>query len=74
MFAFFHGAAHGQELAGDTGMAALAALLGMATGSALLHLAGMGLGRAVLQRHHTLARLAGGLTAALGGFMLTRLA
>ena len=74
VFAFFHGAAHGQELAGDTGMAALAALLGMATGSALLHLAGMGLGRAVLQRHQMLARLAGGLTAALGGFMLTRLA
>lgn len=74
VFAFFHGAAHGYELAGDTGLAAMGALAGMALGSAVLHGAGMLLGRAVLQRHHLLTALAGTATAALGTFMLTRLA
>jgi len=74
VFAFFHGAAHGYELAGDTGLAAAGALAGMAIGSAVLHLAGMLLGHAVLQRHRLLTALAGAGTAALGAFMLTRLA
>lgn len=74
VFAFFHGAAHGYELAGDTGLAAFGALAGMALGSALLHLAGMALGRAVLQRHRLLTALGGAATAALGVFMLARLA
>ncbi|MCD2511477.1 HupE/UreJ family protein [Comamonas endophytica] len=74
VFAFFHGAAHGYELAGDTGLAAVGALAGMAVGSAVLHVAGMLLGRAVLQRHRLLTALAGAGTAALGAFMLTRLA
>ncbi|WP_417285494.1 HupE/UreJ family protein [Comamonas sp.] len=74
MFAFFHGAAHGYELAADTGMAAMGALAGMALGSALLHVCGMVLGQALLQRHRWLASLGGAATAVLGVFMLTRLA
>jgi len=74
VFAFFHGAAHGYELAGDTGLAAFGALAGMALGSAVLHLAGMALGRVVLQRHRLLTALGGAATAALGVFMLARLA
>ena len=74
LFAFFHGAAHGYELAGDTGLAAVGALAGMALGSALLHVCGMVLGQALLQRHRWLASLGGAATAALGVFMLTRLA
>ena len=74
VFAFFHGAAHGYELAGGSALNSLAALAGMALGSATLHIAGMALGRAVLQRHQWLARLAGGATATLGTFMLTRMA
>lgn len=74
VFAFFHGAAHGFELAGDTGWAAVGALAGMALGSGLLHVCGMVLGKALMQRHLWLAKLAGGATAALGAFMLMRLA
>ena len=73
-FAFFHGAAHGAELASDTGLMAAAALAGMALGSATLHLTGMALGNAALQRHAWIARAGGVATAALGAFMLTRLA
>lgn len=74
VFAFFHGAAHGYELFTDAAPAAIAAILGMAAGSALLHLTGMVVGHQVMQRHTALAKLAGGLTATLGAFMLTRLA
>lgn len=74
VFAFFHGAAHGYELAGDSSLEAIAALLGMASGSALLHLTGVGLGQAFMQRHRWIPRVAGVATAMLGAFMLTRLA
>ena len=74
VFAFFHGAAHGAELASDTGLMAAAALAGMALGTASLHLTGMALGNAALQRHAWIARVGGVATAALGAFMLTRLA
>ena len=74
VFAFFHGAAHGFELAGDTGWAAVGALTGIALGSGLLHVCGMVLGKAVMQRHQWAAKLGGGATAALGAFMLTKLA
>ncbi len=74
VFAFFHGAAHGFELAGDTGWAAVGALTGIALGSGLLHVCGMVLGKAVMQRYQWAAKLGGGATAALGAFMLTRLA
>ena len=73
-FAFFHGAAHGFELAGDSGLAAVGALAGIAMGSATLHIAGMVLGHAVMQRHRWIAKLGGTATVALGAFMLTRLA
>lgn len=73
VFAFFHGAAHGFELAGDSGLAAVGALLGIALGSATLHIAGMVLGHAVMQRHQWAARFGGATTAALGAFMLTKL-
>lgn len=74
VFAFFHGAAHGFELAGDSGLAAIGALTGIALGSATLHIAGMVLGHAVMQRHQWAAKLGGAATAALGAFMLTKLA
>ena len=77
VFAFFHGAAHGAELAdgaGAFGTSALAALAGMALGSAVLHLAGMGLGRAVLLRRRWLGTACGIATAGLGAVLLTRLA
>lgn len=74
VFAFFHGAAHGFELAGDSGFAAIGALTGIALGSATLHIAGMVLGHAVMQRHQWVAKLGGAATAALGAFMLTKLA
>ena len=74
VFAFFHGAAHGFELAGDSGWAAVGALAGIALGSGLLHITGMVLGKAVMQRHQWLAKLGGTATAALGAVMLMRLA
>lgn len=74
LFAFFHGAAHGYELAGDGSAAALGALAGMAAGSAVLHISGMLLGHAVMQRHQWVARAGGAATALLGALMLTRLA
>lgn len=74
VFAFFHGAAHGFELAGGTGWSTIGALSGIALGSGLLHICGMALGKTVMQRHQWAARLGGAATAALGAFMLTRLA
>lgn len=58
-FAIFHGLAHGSELPA-------AALGGMVAGTLLLHLAGMALGRFVLERHVWLPRIAGLLVAAFG--------
>lgn len=69
-FAFFHGAAHGLELAGDRSMAALA---GMLLATALLHLAGIALGRLVLQRQRWASGAAGGAVALLGAGLLLRL-
>ena len=74
VFAFFHGAAHGYELFEASFVPAAAVITGMAAGSALLHAAGMAVGHQVMQRHQVIAKVAGGLTAALGAFMLTRLA
>lgn len=59
-FALFHGAAHGQELAGTT------ALLGMVAGTAVLHLIGMGLGLLLRARAAWLPRLAGAAVALFG--------
>ncbi|WP_028601536.1 HupE/UreJ family protein [Ottowia thiooxydans] len=74
VFAFFHGAAHGRELSASSGEAVIGALVGVALGSGALHIAGIVLGRAVMQRHQWLATLGGGATALLGAFMLARLA
>jgi len=70
-FAFFHGAAHGSELAGP---GAAAALLGMVIGTAVLHLVGMGLGEAALRRARWISAVAGAAVAALGSVLLLRLA
>ncbi|MCW5653315.1 HupE/UreJ family protein [Hydrogenophaga sp.] len=59
-FALFHGAAHGQELAGA------GALLGMVAGTALLHVAGMGVGL-VMRRHSAWLPRAAGAAVALFG-------
>lgn len=59
-FALFHGAAHGQELGG------LGALLGMVVGTALLHGAGMALGRVLLRHSVWWTRAAGAVVALLG--------
>lgn len=65
-FAFFHGAAHGAELAGDAPLATLAGLL---LASACLHLAGMALGRAAGQARW-LTLLAGSAVGAFGAALL----
>jgi urease accessory protein len=67
LFALFHGAAHGQALQGAYGAAALA---GMLAATALLHLAGIGLGLAVRRRSVWLPRLAGAAVALFGTVLL----
>ena len=59
-FALFHGAAHGQELGGGW------ALVGMAMGTAILHVIGIALGLQMQKRSVWLPRAAGVLVAALG--------
>lgn len=71
LFAFFHGAAHGNELAGS---GALAALAGMVLATAGLHAAGIAVGRFLLARHAWLARIAGAAVTLLGLAMLARIA
>lgn len=70
-FAFCHGAAHGRELAAGAQWQALA---GMVCTTALLHLAGMAIGRALAQRQRWLTVASGSAVAGLGMLMLTRLA
>jgi urease accessory protein len=59
-FAMFHGAAHGNELTG------LAALAGMVASTLLIHLAGLGLGRAMQNRSAALPRWMGSAIALVG--------
>lgn len=59
-FALFHGAAHGQELAGAW------ALAGMVLGTATLHLAGMGIGLGLKRVSAWLPRMAGAVVALMG--------
>lgn len=59
-FALFHGAAHGQELAGA------AALVGMLLGTVALHALGIALGRTLRRGAHWLPRLAGAGVALTG--------
>lgn len=70
LFAFFHGAAHGTEPAGGQQWEAL---LGMVLTTALLHLVGIAMGRGML-RIQWLSVASGAAVAALGLFMLSRLA
>ena len=70
-FAFFHGAAHGMELAGSTQWLALA---GMVVATATLHAAGIALGHLVMARHRWLSLAAGASTALLGATLLVRMA
>jgi urease accessory protein len=63
-FALFHGAAHGQELAG------LAALAGMVIGTAVLHAAGLAVGVALKRRGAWLARATGVGVALYGAALL----
>jgi urease accessory protein len=71
LFAFFHGAAHGAELAGDGAWSALA---GMVLATAGLHGIGIAAGRFAFARHAWLSRTCGAAVALLGLAMLTRLA
>ena len=59
-FALFHGAAHGQELAGS------GALAGMVLATALLHGAGLGLGLGLKRLNIWLPRMAGAGVALMG--------
>ena len=59
-FALFHGAAHGQELVG------LGALAGMVASTLMIHLAGLGLGRAMQHRSAALPRWMGSAIALVG--------
>jgi urease accessory protein len=71
VFALFHGAAHGQELAGHD---ALWALAGMVVATALLLAAGIGLGMLLRQRSVWLPRVTGAGVAMLGSALLARFA
>ncbi|MEP7102819.1 MAG: HupE/UreJ family protein [Burkholderiales bacterium] len=70
LFALFHGAAHGQELAGHD---ALFAIGGMVVATALLHAAGIGLGLALKNRNVWLPRVAGAAVALFGVSLLAPL-
>jgi urease accessory protein len=63
IFALFHGHAHGSEL-GSAG--ALAFGIGFMIATSLLHVAGIGMGFAILRISPRLARLLGFVTAMLG--------
>lgn len=71
VFAFFHGAAHGMELAGSTQWAALA---GMVIATATLHAAGIAIGHLAMARHRWVSAAAGASTALLGAVLLARMA
>ncbi|WP_077003383.1 HupE/UreJ family protein [Variovorax sp. KK3] len=64
VFAVFHGVAHGQELAGESGVAST--LAGMLAATVLLHAAGIAAGWALRNGHRWLPRLAGAAVAAFG--------
>lgn len=72
VFAVFHGVAHGQELAGESGAALT--LAGMLSATVLLHIAGIAIGWSLRNGHRWLARLAGASVAAFGVALLGGLA
>ena len=71
VFALFHGAAHGQELAGAD---AAFAITGIVLASAMLHAAGIGLGLRLRDAHAWLPRAAGATVAVFGMALLGQLA
>jgi urease accessory protein len=72
VFAVFHGVAHGQELAGESGAALT--LAGMLAATVLLHIAGIAIGWSLRNGHRWLPRLAGAAVAAFGVALLGGLA
>jgi urease accessory protein len=72
VFAVFHGVAHGQELAGESGAALT--LAGMLAATVLLHIAGITIGWSLRNGHRWLPRLAGAAVAAFGVALLGGLA
>jgi urease accessory protein len=71
VFALFHGAAHGQEFGG---VDATFAIGGMVAASALLHVAGLGIGLAVKRRGAWLVRAVGVGVALFGVALVSQLA
>ncbi|MDR6858040.1 HupE/UreJ family protein [Variovorax guangxiensis] len=72
VFAVFHGVAHGQELAGESGAALT--LAGMLAATVLLHGAGIAIGWALRHGHRWMPRLAGTAVAIFGIALLGGLA
>lgn len=72
VFAIFHGVAHGQELASESGAALT--LAGMLAATVLLHIAGIAIGWSLRNGHRWLPRLAGAAVAAFGVALLGGLA
>jgi len=72
LFALFHGAAHGQELAGEQGAAL--ALAGMVAATALLHGLGIAIGWALRHANAWVPRIAGAGVLALGAALLAQAA
>ncbi|MFA9439774.1 HupE/UreJ family protein [Uliginosibacterium sp. sgz301328] len=71
-FALFHGLAHGTELTAAHSVAG--ALAGMVLGTALLHVAGLAIGHAMLRANAWWPRLLGGGVALLGAGFFTGMA
>ena len=71
VFAFFHGIAHGAELAGG---AQLATLAGMVLTTAALHVLGVGLGRLLVTHRHRVRQAVGAALTMLGTWLLMQAA
>jgi urease accessory protein len=72
VFAIFHGVAHGQELAGESGAALT--LGGMLAATVLLHAGGIAIGWALRNGHRWMPRVAGAAVAIFGIALLGGLA
>jgi urease accessory protein len=72
VFALFHGAAHGYELAGEAGAALT--LAGMLLATVVLHSVGIAVGWTLRHGHRWLPRMAGAVVALLGAALLGGLA
>ncbi|MES1163892.1 MAG: HupE/UreJ family protein, partial [Rhizobacter sp.] len=72
VFAVFHGAAHGQELASESGAALT--LAGMLCATALLHVGGVAIGWSLRHANRWVPRVAGAAVAVFGIALLGGLA